>query len=284
MTALFSSCFLHEPTRQQSNPKLAPSPPPSRQAVFPSLPIPPIPSSLHPQQRIKNSLIIPPLQRIPRQATKHQPRNRRPDTALPVPLRRLLRDDGPRHRADHARADPPVRRREMLLGLVEPVRRRRRRRILVGGALLRGAVGRALVFGRGARAAARGVAGGFAVVAAGPGFEVVASAVAHVRRWRVVVVAVVVVVVVVVVGGGVVGLVSSARVACWVIAVGLPLAVVRVRHANGTVQMGYAVWYSLAVLVVIEVQMVASQSYGKVGAVVRVGQYRLHAGGYVHQG
>lgn len=104
----------------------------------------------------------------------------------------------------------------------------------MGGALLRGAVGRALVFGRGARAAARGVAGGFAVVAPGPGFEVVASAVAHVWRWRVVVV-------VVVVGGGVVGLVSSARVTRRVIAVGLPLAVVGVRHANGTVQMGYAV-------------------------------------------
>lgn len=102
----------------------------------------------------------------------------------------------------------------------------------MGGALLRGAVGRALVFGRGARAAARGVAGGFAVVAPGPGFEVIASAVAHVRRWRVVVVAVGVVAV----GGGVVGLVSSARVTCRVVAVGLPLAVVGVRHANGTVK------------------------------------------------
>lgn len=46
--------------------------------------------------------------------------------------------------------------------------------------------------------------------------------------------------------------------------------------------MAYVV-YSLAVLVVIELRLVASQSYGKVGAVVRVGQYRLHAEGYVHQ-
>lgn len=68
------------------------------------------------------------------------------------------------------------------------------------------------------------------MIAAGSGLLVVASggagavaAVAHVWRWRVVVIVV-----------GVLGLISSLTVT-WVVAVGQPLAIVRVRHASCTV-------------------------------------------------
>ncbi len=74
---------------------------------------------------------------------------------------------------------------------------------------------------------------GFAMIAPGPGLLVVApggatvAAVAHIWRWRVVVV-------------GIVGLVSSWTDA-WVIAIGLPLAIVGIRHASGTVQVGWSI-------------------------------------------
>ena len=92
-------------------------------------------------------------------------------------------------------------------------------------ALLRGATGRAVVFGRGARLAGVMVSS-FAVIVTGSGLLVVASggaaAVAHIRGRRVTVV-------------GVVGLVSAST-DTWVVAIGLSLAVVGVRHANSTVQ------------------------------------------------
>lgn len=195
-------------TPSRHHPYLPPSPAPS-------------PSQLH--RRGKNLLIIHTLQRIPRQATNHQPRNRRPNTPLPIPLRRLLRDNSASHSANHARPDATVRSGKMLLRLVESIRRFRAGRILAG-ALLGRVARRALVFGGGARAAGVIVAGSAMMVVTGPGLVVVASgdaavgAVAHVRRGRVIAVV------------GVLGLVSCSTVS-GVEAMGLLLAVVRVRHA-----------------------------------------------------
>ena len=96
-------------------------------------------------------------------------------------------------------------------------------------ALVGGATAGALVFGRGCALAA-GIAASFAMIATGSGFLVVASghaavaAVAHIRRWRVGVV-------------GVIWFVSSSTVS-RIVAIWLPLAIVGVRHANGSGQLG----------------------------------------------
>ena len=73
-------------------------------------------------KRMGNILIIPFLQRIPRQAAKHQPRNRRPNTAFPIALSRLLRNDSSSHSTNHAGPNTTVRGRKMLLRFVESVR------------------------------------------------------------------------------------------------------------------------------------------------------------------
>ena len=78
-------------------------------------------SSLFNHKTLGNLLIIPLLQRIPCQAAKHQPRNRRPNATFPIPLSRLLRDDSSSHSANHAGPNTTVRGREMLLCFIEPV-------------------------------------------------------------------------------------------------------------------------------------------------------------------